>query len=546
MADDVPRDARDARDPRPARQAVPTGREPPHNAELERAVLAALLDGRSPVAIQKVRPILEHPLSFYVRDHRMVYLACLELDDDGQPIDMHGVADLLSRYKFQAVLDKLRQQQLLLESDQLDAMGRARLKALWRREGADLTEAYEDSALAAIGGFSALGDLSNVVGPVSAIERNATLLIDHYRKRKLITRLTAIADRAFRTPDSFDKLLDEGNQTLLDLGRGLSAATIHSIETVVDETLDTIVDRQNNPDQGIKTGIADLDEKLMALRPGGLYIIAARPGVGKTSFALKIMASIVSREGSDYRGLFVSLEVDRKDLLKKLVSAEGGIDFRKIEEGRLDHDEMTTLAGTLQRLKTWRMDLMDVTDLTVHGLRALVKRRQLEMGGGLHLVVLDYLQLLNGTRADMNEHEKVSEISRILKTLSMELKIPVVALSQMNRDSEKGAGAVSRPPKLADLRGSGAIEQDADAVIFLHRVDAGDGEKNEDGPDTARKIKVIVAKNRFGPQGDLDMNFFPAKMRFEMAAHERDGGPDRAPERKERFRQEPNEGEDVF
>ncbi len=545
MADDFTRDVREPRQPRPE---IPAGREPPHNAELERAVLAALLDGRNPVAIQKVRPVLEHPLAFYVRDHRMVYLACLELDDDGQAIDMHAVADLLSRYKFQAVLDKIRQQQLLLESDQLDALGRSRLKALWRRESSHLTEAYEDSALAALGGFSALGDLSNVVGPVSAIERNANLLIDHYRKRKLITRLSAISDRAFRTPDAFEKLLDEGNQALLDLGRGLSAATIHTIDNVVVETLDAIVDRQNNPDQGIKTGITDLDDKLMALRPGGLYIIAARPGVGKTSFALKIMASIVSREGSDYRGLFVSLEVDRKDLLKKLVSAEGGLDFRKIEEGRLDHDEMTNLAATLDRLKTWRMDLMDVTDLTVHGLRALVKRRQLEMGGGLHLVVLDYLQLLNGSRSDMNEHEKVSEISRVLKTLSMELKIPVVALSQMNRDSEKGAGAVSRAPKLADLRGSGAIEQDADAVIFLHRVDAGDGEKNEEGPESARKIQVIVAKNRFGPQGAIGMLFFPAKMRFEMDAGDRggDGGPTVTPERKERFRQEPNEGEDVF
>ncbi len=542
MADDVPRD------PRPHRPAAPAaGREPPHNAELERAVLAALLDGRSPVAIQKVRPLLEHPLAFYVRDHRIVYLACLELDDDGMAVDMQAVADLLSRYKFQAILDKLRQQQLLLESDQLDAMGRARLRAMWRREGSDLTEAYEDSALAAIGGFTALGDLANVVGPVSAVERNATLLIDHYRKRKLITRLSAISDRAFRTPDSFEKLLDEGNQTLLDLGRGLSSATIHTIETVTDETLDAIVERQNNPDAGIKTGISDLDEKIMAFRPGGLYIIAARPGVGKTSFALKIVGSIVSREESEHRALFVSLEVDRKDLLKKLVSAEGGLDFRKIEEGRLDHDEMNTLAATLQRLKGWRLDLMDVTDLTVHGLRALVKRRQLEMGGGLHMVVLDYLQLLNGTRSDMNEHEKVSEISRVLKTISMELKIPVIALSQMNRDSEKGTGNVSRAPKLADLRGSGAIEQDADAVIFLHRVDAGDGEKNEDGPDTARKIQVIVAKNRFGPQGAIAMNFFPAKMRFEQAAFEGDGdGGPAVAERKDRFTQEPGEGEDVF
>ena len=537
--------------PAPRKPDLPPSRELPHNLDLERAVLAALLDGRNAIAVQKVRPVVEHPLAFFQRDHRIIYLACLELDDGNHPVDLQSVAELLSRYRFQAVFDKLKQQMLLFEAEQLDALGRARLRDLWRQMPGDRTEAYEDSALAAIGGYSALGDLAQAFGPFASLDRNVALLKDYYFKRKLIQRLQALCDKAYRTTDEFPKLIDEGGQTILELGKFNRSAQIFTVDQVADETLDKIVERQNNPEIGIKTGIGDLDDKLMALRPGGLYILAARPGVGKTSFGLKIVGNIAGHLDSKHRALFVSLEVDKVDLLKKLVSAEGGLDFKKIEEGRLDEAEMELLANTLTTLKSWKLDLMDVSDLTVQGLRSVVKRRKLETGD-LDLVVLDYLQLLNASRPDMNEYEKVSEISRVLKVMARELKIPVLALSQMSRDAEKGATTSARPPKLSDLRGSGSIEQDADAVIFMHRVDAGDGQKNESGgADTARKIQVIVAKNRFGPQGSVNMHFFPAKMRFEMAAPD---GMDDADEstvevradRRDRAMKQPSAEEDVF
>ena len=553
MADEIsaPVTARTMREPRHARTGdTPSGgRELPHNLELEKAVLAALLDGRSTVSIQRVRPQVEHPLAFFHRDHRIVYLACLELDDGNHPVDLQAVAELLSRYRFQAVFDKLKQQMLLFEAEQLDALGRDRLRELWRQTPADKADAYEDSALAAIGGYNALGDLAQAFGPVASLERNVTLLKDYYLKRKLITRLQSLCEKAYRTPEDFPKLVDEGSQAILELGKFNRAAQIYTIDQVADETLDKIVERQNNPNLGIQTGIADLDEKLMALRPGGLYILAARPGVGKTSFALKLVGNIAGHETSPHRALFVSLEVDKVDLLKKLVCAEGGISFSKIENGSLDETEMEMLAGTLAKLKNWKLDLMDVSDLTVQGLRSVVKRRKLEMGD-LDLVVLDYLQLLNASRPDMNEYEKVSEISRVLKVMSRELKIPVLALSQMSRDAEKGAMAAPRAPKLSDLRGSGSIEQDADAVIFMHRVDANDGQKNEGGPDSARKIQIIIAKNRFGPQGMVNMHFFPAKMRFEMAAFDDQEDNEAIAEvkadRRTREKRPPAEDEDVF
>jgi replicative DNA helicase len=549
MADDLP--ARALREPRAARSNdTPTGgRELPHNLDLEKAVLAALLDGRSAVSIQRVRPQIEHPLAFFHRDHRIVYLACLELDDGNHSVDLQAVSELLSRYRFQAMFDKLKQQTLLFEAEQLDALGRERLRDLWRQTPADKADAYEDSALAAIGGFNALGDLAQAFGPVASLERNVTLLKDYYLKRKLITRLQLLCEKAYRTPEDFPKLVDEGSQAILELGKFNKSAQIFTVDQVADETLDKIVERQNNPNLGIQTGIGDLDEKLMALRPGGLYILAARPGVGKTSFALKLVGNIAGHAESPHRALFVSLEVDKVDLLKKLVCAEGGISFSKIENGSLDEAEMEMLAGTLAKLKNWKLDLMDVSDLTVQGLRSVVKRRKLEMGD-LDLVVLDYLQLLNASRPDMNEYEKVSEISRVLKVMSRELKIPVLALSQMSRDAEKGATSAPRAPKLSDLRGSGSIEQDADAVIFMHRVDAGDGAKNEGGPDTSRKIQIIIAKNRFGPQGMVNMHFFPAKMKFEMAApddmEEDEGIAEVRADRRSREKKPPDDEEDVF
>jgi replicative DNA helicase len=514
MADTFPTDRQQPR-PRPKRDEV-AGREPPHNLELERAILAVLLDGRHATAMHKARAVIEHPLAFFHRDHRIVYLACLELDDAGHRVDAQSVAELLSRYDFRALVERIKHQQLLLDSDQLDSLGRARLRALYQRSAADEAAGYEDSALAALGGFNTVTDLAGAFAPAAGIDRNIALLWDYYLKRRLIMRLQTLCEKAYRTPDSFPQLIDEGSQAVLDLGRFNRSALVHGIGSVVDETLDDIQAHINNPEVGVKTGIADVDDKLMSLRPGGLYVLAARPGVGKTSLALKIVANIAGHSEDKNGVLFFSLEVDRKDLVKKLLSAEASIEFKGLEDGSLDSHEMERLAETAKSFKTWLLDLMDVSDMTVQGLRSIVKRRMLETNGQLKLVVLDYLQLLNSSRTDASEYEKVSEISRVLKVMARELRIPVLALSQMSRESEKGVGSAPRDPRLSDLRGSGSIEQDADAVIFIHRTDTGDGSKN----DECRHIKVIVAKNRFGPTGFASMNFFPSKMRFEMAAPE--------------------------
>lgn len=532
------------------RNAEPSaGREPPHNLDLERAVLAVLLAGQHAVAMQKVRPLAPHPLLFWNRDHRFIYLACLEIDDAGQQIDAPAVVELLSRLRFDAALDRLRQAQMLFETDELDKAGRERLRKLWTWNDGDRSADEGDSTLAAIGGPQVVFKIVDAHGSFSAIERNAKLLRDAYLKRRLIVRLGSIVDEAHLTTDEFPTLVDRAGQTVLDLGRLDRTAVVHEMSSAAAETLNAIIDRRDNPQMGVKTGMQDIDDKLMALRPGGLYILAARPGVGKTSLALRIVQGIVSNPEAAQRVLFFSLEVDRTDLVKKLIAAVGKIDFKGLDQGTLPEEDFLRLEETIKQIKDWPMEMMDVSDLTVHQLRSVVKRRQLESNNGLKLVVLDYLQLLQASRPDQDDYAKISEISRVLKVLARELRIPVMALSQMSRDSEKGNAP--REPRLSDLRGSGSIEQDADAVMFIHRVDTED----RDGPDAHRTIKVLIAKNRFGPTGHTMMRFFPAKMSFEQAAPEDDedgegGGTGRVADahasRGQRLKQKPGAEEDLF
>ena len=513
------------------------GRTPPHSSELESAVIAVLLDGRHALAMQQVRTKISHPLAFFERNHRMIYLVCMEIDDDQQVqeekrhrVDAQAVIDLLGRWPFAAIMERLRHQQALFEAEQLDGMDRGRFRALYRRNPDEIAMGA-DSALAAIGGANVVFDLAQAFAPAAGLVRNVDLVWDCYLKRRYIHRLESLRDKAYLTTGEFPDLLDESNQVMLELQRMDTHFEVHGMEKTIDDTVKHIINRNAEKEPVIQTGIPDLDDSLRSLRPGGLYILAARPGVGKTSLALKIVSNIVSRPESDTGVLFFSLEVSRFDLLKKLMSAEAHIPFDHLDTGNIVPDELQQLEATRDIIKQWPLYLMDVTDLTVQGLRSVVTRKWAESQGKLKLVVLDYLQLLGTTRQDANEYEKVSEISRILKVLAMKLRVPVLALSQMSRDSEKGTGTKSREPRLSDLRGSGSIEQDADAVIFIHRVDA---EANAEGP---RNIKLIVAKNRFGPPGSAYMKFYAERMGFETARREdfdTEGSNNGAPERRQR------------
>jgi replicative DNA helicase len=537
--------ADDADQPRPQRRrdagtaAKPAAmRSLPHNIDLEKTILGTLLAADHATAIHIVRENAPHPMCFWHRDHQIIYLACLELDDQGHRVEGPAVAELLARWPFGRLMEKLRQTQLLVDEDRLDGLDRPHLRELLRRDAE--TADMADSALAALGGSSVIFDLAGM-GSAAGLKRNAELLRDYHQKRRLIRKLSGVADRAYLTTDAFGRLADDANQAVLELTRTAGVHGVHSVQSVTDEALKAILDRNTNPDEGLKTGIGDIDKRLMSLRKGGLYILAARPGVGKTSLALKVVENICNKLETGGSVLFFSLEVDRVDLLKKMMSALSGVEFSKLDSGAMTSEEFERLQTSADRFKDWRLDLMDVTDLTVTGLRSVVKRRMLECAEApLRLIVIDYLQLLNPSRSDMTEYEKVSEITRVLKVLAKNEGIPVLALSQMSRDSEKGAGSGAREPKLSDLRGSGSIEQDADAVLFIHRVEG-------EGDDSRRVIKVILAKNRFGPTGFAMLEFLPANMRFQAHAGEPPASEGHDPaDRKQRMVATPGDDEDLF
>jgi replicative DNA helicase len=515
-------------------------RELPHAVELERAVLAALLDGGSAAAVHLVREQLNHPLVFFERNHRLLFQAILDLDDDGERIDATVVADRLHRSDFQVSLERLRRQQALLEAEQLDNMGRDRLRALYRFRPEDAASGYDQSALAAVGGYAWLAEISGAFAGFTGLGRNAALVRDYYLKRRLIQRLTAIGDQAHRTTEPFDTLVDGASQVVLELSRMGATASVHSLGEVLDETLVAITESAGAEDRALRAGIPPLD-RMLTLRPGGLYVLAARPGVGKTSFALSVVQNIAQALPGEHI-LFFSLEVDRIDLVKKLLSSSSNIDFGKIEKGNLSPEEHQALADAATAMRDQHIDLMDVSDLTVQGMRSVVKRHMLQTEQKLRLVVLDYLQLLGASRPDMSEYEKVSEISRTLKILARELRLPIVALSQMSRESERGA-TKPREPRLADLRGSGSVEQDADAVVFLHRMDEGEDARIR---DDGRDVKVIVAKNRFGENGSFLMKFFPARQRFLPAAESREGETVEALPPSGTYGSAPSEDENLF
>ncbi len=481
----------------------------PANKELETAVLAVILDGRHRQAVHVARSSITSPLVFSERNHRIVWLAICDIDDHGHAVDANAVSELLSRQKFHDTITRLR-----------------RLEFGERASIPKFHDGYDDSTLAQIGGFNAVTDIAGSFIPASTLPRNVALLVDLFGKRVLIAKLREIADKAEMTPDAMPALLDLAGQAILDLGRGANTSQLYTAKEVWDETAAQMSEKANGGDAGgVKTGISGIDALLTQMRNGGLYLLAARPGCGKTSVALAITMNACMRGDGV---LMFSLEVDRTDLNKKVISSLASVDFRDMDAGRLTREDQAAVDAAGDEFAKWPLQIMDTSDLTIGALRSIVKRRILEKDD-IKLIVIDHMGLLMGSKKDQSEYEKVTEISRTLKVMCRELRKPILCLSQMSRDSEKGDSP--RKPRLSDLRSSGALEQDADAVVFLHR---------EGGEDSYRDISVHVAKNRFGPTGQTSLTFSPATMTIGDASAVGSG------DRFQRGASEPSDQEDVF
>ena len=434
-------------------------RLPPHSIEAEQAVLGGVLIDNG--AWDRVADVLtgEH---FYRNDHRAVFNAVAALCNEGRPCDAVTVAERLDR----------------------------------------------DGQLESVGGLAYLAELAGNTPSAANIVAYAEIVRERAVLRDLIRTSNEITEIAYRPQGrSAHELLDDAERRIFEIaerggaGRRESVA-IKDVLTGVMGRIDELY-RRDNPITGMPTGFADLDRETAGLQRGDLIIVAGRPSMGKTAFAMNLVeeAAIRARESV----MVFSMEMPAEQLVMRMLSSLGRIDQQKVRTGRLDHADWPRLTSQLGLLNDTSIFIVDDPALTPTELRA--RCRRLKREHGLGLVVIDYLQLMHVPGTRENRATEISEISRSLKALAKELMVPVVACSQLNRRLEERQ---NKRPVMSDLRESGAIEQDADLILFIYRDEVYDEESKHKG-----KAEIIIGKQRNGPIGTVNLTFLGRFARFE-------------------------------
>ena len=434
-------------------------RVPPHSVEAEQAVLGGVLIDND--AWDRIAGILTSA-NFYRNDHRTVFEAVSGLCDEGQPCDAVTVAERLDR------------------SGQLESSGGL----------AYLAELAENTPSAA-----------NIVAYAEIVRERAVL-------RELIRISTEIAESAFRPQGRGAlELLDDAERRIFEIAERGSAGRRESvaIKDVLSNVMERIdeLSRQENPITGVPTGFSDLDQMTAGLQRGDLVIVAGRPSMGKTAFAMNVVEEAAIRDKLSV--IVFSMEMPAEQLTMRMLSSLGRIDQQKVRTGRLGHDDWPRLTSQVALLNDTNIFIVDDSALTPTDLHA--RCRRLKREHGIDLVVIDYLQLMYVPGTRENRATEISEISRSLKALAKELMVPVVACSQLNRRLEERQ---NKRPVMSDLRESGAIEQDADLILFIYRDEVYDEESKDKG-----KAEIIIGKQRNGPIGKVDLAFLGRYARFE-------------------------------
>ena len=437
----------------------------PQALEVERAVLGALMNDRDAYAV--VCEILS-PESFYEQRNQLIYSAIRDLSLAEKPVDVLTVTDELER---QGCLDK-------------------------------------------VGGAIYIADLSNKVASSANIEYHARIIAHKFLARQLISFASEIETKAFDFSMDIDDLMQEAEGSLFELSRRNMKKDYTQIDPVISNAVEVIQKAAANKDglTGVPTGYHKLDNITSGWQASDLVIIAGRPAMGKTSFALSMAKNIAA----DYKVpmAFFSLEMSNVQLVNRLISNCCEIQGSKILNGQLKPDEWERLDKRLNNLIGSPLYVDDTPGLSVFELRT--KARRLVRDHGVKIIMIDYLQLMNanGMRFSSRQ-EEVSTISRSLKQIAKELDIPILALSQLNRGVESREGLEGKRPQLSDLRESGAIEQDADMVLFVHRPEYYHIYQDENGRDLHGMAQIIIAKHRKGATGDVLLNFRGEFTRFE-------------------------------
>jgi replicative DNA helicase len=365
--------------------------------------------------------------------------------------------------------------------------------------------------LEAAGGVDYLAELVDAVPTTANLEYHAKIVRDKAILRRLIETATSVISEAYEGRSTAGDLLDTAESRIFQISQERGDEGFMRIKEMLWPTMERIesLQRSGKSITGVASGFADLDEMTSGFQRAELVIVAARPSMGKTALCLNL-ATHASVE-TDCGVAIFSLEMSKEALVQRMLCAEAMVDSQRVRQGRLRDEDFTRLAraaGVLQNCKLW---IDDTPALNLLEMRS--KARRLKVEHDISLVIVDYLQLMRGPDRAENRVQEISEISRSLKSLAKELDIPVVALSQLSRASEQRGG--DRRPILSDLRDSGAIEQDADIVIFIHRPEMYEGPVDKDGNSLEGKAEIIVGKHRNGPTGKVELFFHKSFTRFE-------------------------------
>lgn len=422
---------------------------PPHDLDAERSVLAAVLIDSD--AIVKVTEFV-NPESFYEPEHQIIFEAMRDLYEKRDPID---VVTLTAQLKKNKLLPK-------------------------------------------VGGAAKLTELSNILSTAANAASYAQLVREKYIKRTLITLAGEISESAFDEGKNVQDILDLAEQKVLSISQIQSDRSFVPLKDTLVESFDRIDELQKNGGElrGVPTGFQDVDRLLAGLQKSNLIILAARPGVGKTAFSLNIAqnAAVVGKKKIG----FFSLEMSREELVDRLLVSQADIDAWKLKTGRLDQQDFLKLSDAMGVLAEAQIFIDDTPGMSIYEMRT--KARKLMAEHNIDLLLVDYLQLAHG-RNQENRVQEVGEISQGLKNIARELRIPVLALSQLSRAIESRG---EKSPQLSDLRESGSIEQDADVVMFLYHKD----------DDIREQISLKIAKHRNGALGEIDLFFRGDRVRF--------------------------------
>jgi replicative DNA helicase len=476
---------------KPEEPPIVAGRTPPHDLDAEATVLAACMLNRD--ALDSVLEILKHE-HFYSEANATIFRACVELAAATRPVDIISVASWL------------RDRELIQK----------------------------------VGGTAYLAQLTDATPAVYNVAHHARTVKEKWRIRRVIAVCQQTAAQGYGDVGEPQQFIDSVEQAIYDLARTPETSTVHPLKDILTSTFKqlSVAKARGDGVTGLATQFDDLDRKMSGLHPGELIIVAARPGMGKTSFVMNIAVNVARSQrvvmpgpGQDGYGdevtelpgkgvVVFSLEMPSEQVATRMLCSEARVELGKLRGGFTSRDDWSSLTGAAAALSGMPIWIDDSPGVSILELRAKVRRvkaerekRQAENknASGLGLVVVDYLQLMRGRANAQSREQEISEISRGLKELAKELEVPVIALSQLNRSVES---RTDKRPMLSDLRESGAIEQDADAILFIYREDYYQREKSED----SSVCELILAKQRNGPTGTVKVRFQGGYTRFDNLA----------------------------